>query len=93
MNAPGTLQITQLLTLGLAIANRAAICDIESECVATEDDDGARWYDTRPMVDPREHSGELIDMATDTLVYAEASGLIRRHAQHRHLVRITSSES
>jgi hypothetical protein len=83
----------QLLTLGLTIANRAVIADIESECVALDDADGVRWHDTRPMIDPNEHCSEVIDMATETLAYAEESGLIRRHAQQRHLVRITSAEA
>lgn len=87
------LSQVQVLTMGLLIANRAAVSDIESECVAAQGDDGWRWYDTRPMLDPREHCGEIIDMATDTLAYAEACGLIRRHAQQRHLVRITSTEA
>lgn len=82
-----------LLRLQMTIANRAAVEDIESECVAVEGDDGLRWYDTRPMVDPNEHSAEVIDMMTDSLAYAEASGLIRRHAQQRHLVRILSAEA
>jgi hypothetical protein len=83
----------QLLVLGLSIANRAAICDIESECVAVDDADGRRWFDIRPMIDPNEHCGEVIDMMVDTLTYAEESGLIRRHAEQRYLVRITSPET
>ena len=87
------LQAGQLLALGLGIANRAAVADIESGSVAVLATDGLRWYDTRPMVDPREHSGELIDMATETLAYAEMSGLIRRHTAQRHMVRITSADA
>jgi hypothetical protein len=82
----------QLLTLGLTIANRAVVSDIETECVAIDGDDGWRWLDTRCMLDPREHCAEVIDMATDALRYAEESGLIRRHAQQRYLVRIVSTE-
>lgn len=84
---------TDLLGMALAIANRAAICDIETECVATTDAAGVRWYDTRPMLDPREHSGEIIDMAVEVLLFAAESGLIRRHAEHRYLVRIASPQA
>jgi hypothetical protein len=83
------LQSLDLLRQTFTIANRAAIADIETECVAITLGDGLRWYDTRPMIDPREHCGELLDMATQTLAYADAAGLIARHPQQRHMVRLT----
>jgi hypothetical protein len=88
-----TARTIGLLQLALTIANRAAVADIESECATVHLDDGHRWLDTRPMLDPNEHCNQAIDMAADTLAYAEESGLIRRHAQQRHLVRITSAEA
>ena len=83
---------SQLLVLGLSIANRAVISDIETGCVAVRNGNGWTWYDTRSMVDPREHASETLDMATDALAYAEASGLIRRHPRDRHMVRVLSSQ-
>lgn len=84
-----TTQALQHLEHGLEIANRAVVCDIESECVRVDMGDSLRWYDTRPMVDPREHSPDCIDMATQALHYGEQAGLIERHPAHRHLVRVT----
>jgi hypothetical protein len=81
-------QATQMLALGLSIANRAVVADIETECVAVDLGDGHRWYDTRPMLDPREHAPDVIDMASEALQWAESSALVQRHSEQRHLVRI-----
>ena len=83
------LQDLQLVQQAFALANARAIADIESVCVPLRAADGLRWYDTRPMLDPREHAGEAIDMAAQVLAYAEACGLIRRDAVLRHMVCIT----
>lgn len=70
------------------IADRACISDIETEGIAERDRHGRRWYDTRPMLDAREHCDEMIDMAHEALDYAIARGLVVRHAELPHLVRI-----
>ena len=77
-----------LLRAAMAIAGRAVVSDIESYCVRVDGPPG-RWYDTRPMLDPREHASEVIDMAAQAMAYAEAAGLVTRHADHKHLVCIT----
>jgi hypothetical protein len=71
------------------IADRAVICDIESEGVRI----GAqseRRYDVRPMLDEREHSPEFIDMARESLAYAAARRLVLLDEQTPHLVRIVA---
>jgi hypothetical protein len=50
--------------------------------------DGRRWLDTRPMLDPRECCGETIDKNGRCLAHAIGSGLVARHAELPHLVRI-----
>lgn len=52
-------------------------------------DEGVKWHDTRPMLDPREVSPECIDLSVEALIYAEQRELIVRHPTDRHLVRIT----
>jgi hypothetical protein len=47
----------------------------------------AIWYDTRPMVDEREHSPEFIDMARLSLDHAQSTGLFVQHPVHTYLVR------
>lgn len=89
-NVPG-----DMLTLrqAFSIANRAVLEDLDDYAVpATIEWAGipAKCFDTRPMLDPREHAPEAIDMATEALGFAERSGLIERHPQHRYLVRIAS---
>lgn len=77
------------IRLAHQLADAWAVSDIECNSVSTELD-GARWHDTRPMTDPREHAPEVVDMATAALAYARLRGLVQAHPQHAHLVRITT---
>lgn len=77
--------------LGFRLANRAVVSDIESEGYAV-DIDGVRWWDIRPMFDVREHSPEVVDMSSEAMAYALASGLVQRHATQAHLVRINGRD-
>ncbi len=87
-----TTTALQLLQQAMAIANRAVISDIETEGVRVDLGDGQRWYDTRPMLDPRERCPDSIEMATQALDYAEKSGLVHRHADQRFLLRLPAAE-
>jgi hypothetical protein len=78
----------QLLRRGMAIGNRAVVVAIESECPAVTLAPFQVWRDTRPMLDPREHSGMAIDEHAEILSYAEQAGLVQRHSTERHLVRV-----
>jgi hypothetical protein len=69
------------------LADRAVVCDIESEC-PPHFQDGQLWRDMRPMLSLDEHSGEFIDMAQQAVVYALLRGLVIAHLQHPHLVRV-----
>jgi hypothetical protein len=71
------------------IADQAVVADVECEGVAEADAAGQRWYDIRPLIDHREHSGQVMDINSERLAYAFARQLIERHPQHAHLVRIT----
>jgi len=73
--------------LAMRIAARAVITDIETEAVAVPID-GARYYDVRPMLDPREHDSIVIDMAAEALSFAFDAGLIAPHPASPHLVRV-----
>jgi len=86
MNTP-TQQDAQLVQQAILIANRAVVEDLETYAAPVRLD-GQLWHDTRPMLDPREHCPTSIDMAVQALQYAEASGLVTRHDDHRHLVRV-----
>lgn len=77
----------RLMALAKTIANRNVIADIEEHCPRVNLGDGGTWRDTRPMVDPREHAPEVIDMATQALDYATGTGLLARHPEKPYLVR------
>ena len=76
-----------LLREALAIADSAVVADIECNAVA-ERMEGGRWYDTRPMLDPREQPDDFIEMARQSIDYAVQRGLVERHHRCGHLVRV-----
>lgn len=78
--------MAEIFRRSVLIADAAAVSDIETGAATVADD--PRWYDVRPMLDEREHSPQVIDMATEMLAYAEQRGLIQRHQVEPHLVRI-----
>lgn len=81
----------RLAALAHQLADRAVVTDIETEAVATTDAQGRCWYDTRPMVDAREHSDDVIEMNLQALSYAHERGLISPHPVQTYLVRITKA--
>ncbi len=76
-----------LVAQAFHLANRAVISDIETEAVRVRHG-GETWWDTRPMVDPKEHAPQSIDMAQQAIDYALAAGLAVRHQFEPHLLRI-----
>jgi hypothetical protein len=72
------------------VARDAIIADIQTECAkaAAPGEAAADWYDTRPMLDPREHAPQVLDMAARALALADAMRIITRHPHAQHLVRI-----
>ena len=67
-----------LMRTAFEIANESVVCTIESNGNRVEMGDGLRWYDTRPMLDEREHSPEIIAWHQRDLAYAEAAEIITR---------------
>lgn len=93
MNAPHTTPLSaahmgEQARLAHLLADDRVIADIECECIKT-DRQGTTWWDTRPMLSPREHAPQVIDMAQQALAYARLRGLIELHPVLPHLVRIT----
>ena len=91
MNAPipaALLPIAQHLERAMRIANAAVVADIESNCPALRSPCGTTWYDTRPMLDQREHSSEVVDMAALAIQYGVEAGLLLRHAEHPYWLRV-----
>lgn len=81
----------ELARRAVRIADMQVVCEIESGCPAHNGlDQHPRWYDLRPLTDPREHCGEMIDMNAEIIDYALRRGLAIRHPEHAHLVRIAA---
>ena len=79
----------QHVARAMRLANAAVVSDIESNCPALRSACGTiTWYDTRPMLDQREHSPEVIDMASEAIEYGVESGLLIRHEQHPYWLRV-----
>lgn len=70
--------------LAAASYDPAIVCHIrQGGCI---DLPSGRWYDTRPLLDPRHH--ETTEKATKALDHAVKSGLVHRHAVRQYLVRL-----
>lgn len=90
MSTAPALTPSGLAALQQRIADEAVIETIETYCCPSECRDDVhqqRLWDTRPMLDPREHCPEILDMLQLHLDYAEIRGLVRR-SKHWHLVQI-----
>lgn len=73
----------------LAINNADRYVTLELECQPMVTIDGQRgWVDTRPLLDEREHSPELIDIWREVLAYADWRGLMERHPGQPHMARL-----
>lgn len=80
--------VKRFAALAHRIADRAVIADIETEANAQTDEHGQRWYDTRPLLDPRELPDDWVEMNRQALEYAIGRGLVEVHHLHDHLVRV-----
>lgn len=83
---------TEHLRMAFTLANHKVLQDITSGSVPVWLDwpgrSRIRAFDTRPMIDPREHCNDVLDMAAQALCYGEALGLFERHPVQRYLVRL-----
>ena len=83
----GALATADLSPLARRIADRASVSDIELHATPLMLH-GVTWYDTRPMLDPREHCDDALQMAAEAIEYAVARRLVTRHDEQPHLVRV-----
>ena len=82
------IPLTELLLQALRIAKLAVVSDVKCGAPCVTLGDGVRWYDTRPMLDPREQPPEWIDMASQAIAFGLASNALAQHPGQAHLVRI-----
>jgi len=64
-----------LVASALQLADRAVVCDVETEGIRCPAPAGAPVYDITPMFDSREHSPEFLDMASQGIAYGVGRGL------------------
>jgi hypothetical protein len=80
------LDPVRVVELSMRISNRAVLEDLD-DCAPAVLLDGTRWHDTRPMLDPREHAPEVLDMALQALELGLGTGLLLQHPGKLYLVR------
>lgn len=80
----------EFFSTAVDLANQLATADIECHGHLVATDDPGKWYDTRPMLDPREHAPEALELMAKALAFALASGAARRHSTLPHLVRVNT---
>lgn len=86
-----TPRSTDMLAAMVDVARGAITADIQTECrqiPAPGEPTGRLWWDTRPMVDEREHAPEIVEMATRAIALGAEMQILHRHPLHPHLVRI-----
>lgn len=83
-HVPLPRHLYERLQRAIRIANAAVVADLESGCPALKSPCGRTWYDVRPMLDEREHSPRVVDMAREAIQYGIEAGLLVRHDQHPH---------
>lgn len=79
-----------LTAMAAKLAGEAVVADIQTGAVHTVID-GQTWWDTRPMLDPREHSPVVIDMATEAIQYALDAGIATRHPHRSYLLALQTT--
>lgn len=71
----------------LALLRKYIVTDVETTAVRVHAM-GSRWYDTRPMTDPREQPQEFVDLAVEALAVGQSIGALFPHPDKPHLVRV-----
>lgn len=85
--AAGAEAIAHATGLAFKNADRFVLAELQNQPQITID--GLRgWIDTRPLLDEREHSPEVIDIWAEVLAYAVWRGLVQHHPSQRHMARI-----
>lgn len=75
------------------LARRYVTAAVEEEAPRVQLPEPGQWYDTRPMLDEREHAPQSVDLARQVLDYGLLSGLLHRHSQQTHLVRLLNAKA
>lgn len=85
----------ELQALGLRLADRFAVADIELEATPTvlEDRRDVAWYDLRPMFDARRHCPEILAANGQSVRWALVRGLAHRHPRFECMVRLTFKDT
>lgn len=76
--------LAELHRYAVQIADDEARSSIESNAHMAD----APWWDVRPMLDPREHAPQVIDLHKVHLQYARLRGLVEVHPDTPHYVRL-----
>lgn len=85
--AAGAHGIGRATELAYKNADRFVLGELDDQPTITIDHVPG-WIDTRPLLDQREHSPQVIDIWAETLDYADWRGLVRRHPSQPHMVRL-----
>lgn len=83
----------QAADLAHRLADAKVLDDIRKPALATTDEHGRTWYDTRPMLDPREVPDDVAEMARQAIDYALHRGLVIPHPTASYLLRITTTRT
>ena len=81
------VQLAQLVHRSVLIADVATVGLVATSGVPEEHGE-RRWYDVRALLDEREQAPRSADFHREVLDYGLQRGLLQRHPDKAHLVRI-----
>jgi hypothetical protein len=95
MNATRCAPLTPAVLASMARYVRSHVtADVENcEQVTVPGEGGTLWLDISPLVDPREHCPQVIDMASEALALGFALRVLHAHPRFAHLVRVVPDEA
>jgi hypothetical protein len=82
-----------LYVRAFVLARRYVTAAVEDEAPRVQLPEPGQWHDTRPMLDEREHAPQSVDLARQVLDYGLLCGLLHRHTQQPHLVRLVNAQA
>lgn len=89
---PSALMVAETVRIGLMVTDRWLVAKIRKACQrpVAMPPSPATWWDTRPLLSEHEHKPDSVELHRQALQYGEYRGLLQRHPEAPHLVRIVS---
>lgn len=95
LQPPTAVMLAETVRISLLVTDRWLVAKIRKSCQrpVPMPPSPATWWDTRPLLSEHEHKPDSVELHRQALIYGEYRGLLQRHPDAAHLVRIVSGEA